>query len=39
LIYAGNDGLIYLRSDGKNKELIENLELKEHPIIKMMEEE
>ncbi|MFH1830853.1 MAG: hypothetical protein ABH871_08790 [Pseudomonadota bacterium] len=39
LVYAGNDGFVYLRKDGKNRKLIKKLELKESPIVKMMIEE
>ncbi len=39
LVYAGNDGFVYLRDTPKFKELIARLALKENPVVTAMEKE
>ena len=39
LVYAKNDGFVYLRRDGRNRDLIPKLELDKHPIIELMKQE
>jgi hypothetical protein len=39
LVYARNDGFVYLRRNSRNKALIEKLGLKTHPIVDQMKKE